>query len=179
MHCTNCDMFSTDNTVCSHCGVRLPESVFKEPATTAHASSGGRSFVFLSLAVVLVAVGWWLFRGGSAIPGYMNEGPVILSQEVRPGQTNIVDMYSEYCPPCRQIAPYLEQLDEARDDIHVVKIDINRPEIKGIDWQGPVAKQFRLRSIPHFILVGPDGNLIAEGKPAYKKVVQMLEDTLK
>jgi thiol-disulfide isomerase/thioredoxin len=95
---------------------------------------------------------------------------VKLADYLVPGKTTIFDFYSMYCPPCRAISPKLEKLHETRDDIAVVKVDINRPDVKGIDWQSPVAREFGLESIPHFKIFGPDGKLRAEGDPAYEMV---------
>jgi thiol-disulfide isomerase/thioredoxin len=91
------------------------------------------------------------------------------------GKTTVFDFYSEYCGPCRAIGPRLEKLHETRADIAVVKVDINRPDTKGIDWQSPVAREFGLESIPHFKVYGPDGKLRAEGDPAYEMVMGWLE----
>jgi thiol-disulfide isomerase/thioredoxin len=91
------------------------------------------------------------------------------------GKTTLLDFYSPFCPPCRQIAPKLEALDSKREDLVVVKVDINRPGVQGIDWQSPAARQFRLSSIPHFKIYGPDGKLEAEGDPAYEKVLRWLQ----
>jgi hypothetical protein len=33
-------------------------------------------------------------------------------------------------------------------------------------WQSPVAQQFKLRSIPHLQVYGPDGTLAVEGSDA-------------
>ena len=63
----------------------------------------------------------------------------------------------------------------AREDVAVVKVDINRPEHKGIDWKSPVAQQYALQSVPNFKVYGPDGKLVAEGKDAAKMVYGMLE----
>jgi len=81
------------------------------------------------------------------------------------GKTVIFDFTSQFCPPCRAIAPSLHKLHEARADIVVVEVDINRPDTKGIDWQSPVARQFNLQSIPHFKVYGPDGKLQVEDTP--------------
>ena len=67
-----------------------------------------------------------------------------------PGKTTIFDFTSDFCPPCRRIAPLLDALHASRDDIVVVKVDINRPDVKKIDWSSPVAKQYSIRSVPHF-----------------------------
>ena len=91
------------------------------------------------------------------------------------GQTTIVDFYSEFCPPCRRISPLLEKLGQKRSDLKVVKLDINRPEVKGIDWQSPLAQQFALRSIPHFKIYDGSGRLTQEGDGAYQQVLAWLK----
>jgi len=108
---------------------------------------------------------------GSA-PLHISHGQnITLSDYLVPGKTTVFDFYSEYCPPCRAISPKLEKLHAERADIAVVKVDINRPGVKGIDWQSPVARQYDLQSIPHFKIFGPDGKLKAEGDPAYETVL--------
>ena len=109
------------------------------------------------------------------LPSYMTDGSFNLKKSVVKGKTNIIDFYSEYCPPCKRISPFLRKLDARRGDIVVIKIDINRTGVKGIDWESPVAKQFRLKSIPHFIVISPWGKLMCEGKEAYKYVIQELK----
>jgi len=98
-----------------------------------------------------------------------------LKNYLRRGVTNIVDFYSEYCPPCRQISPRLIKLDQKRNDIKVVKIDINRKDVRGIDWGSPLVKQFQLQSIPHFKIYDEMGNLKAEGEEAYYEVMGLLK----
>jgi len=88
------------------------------------------------------------------------------------GKTNIVDFFSEYCGPCRQISPLLEKLAHSRDDVVIIKVDINRPGVQGIDWNSPVAQQYGLRSVPNFKVYGPDGRLQAEGEAAYEWVLK-------
>lgn len=92
-----------------------------------------------------------------------------------PGKTVVFDFTSEYCPPCRAIAPSLHKLHATRDDIVVVEVDLNRPGVKGIDWGSPVAQQYGMNSIPHFKVFGPDGQLQAEGNEASSLVRKMLQ----
>lgn len=107
-----------------------------------------------------------------AKPLHISQGqPVKLEDYLVPGKTTVFDFFSEYCPPCRAISPKLEKLHAERDDLAVVKVDINRPGVKGIDWQSPVARQYDLHSIPHFKIFGPDGKLQAEGNDAYETVL--------
>lgn len=90
------------------------------------------------------------------------------------GKTTIFDFYSQYCGPCLRISPLLAKLDQARKDIVVVKIDINRKEVKGIDWNSPVARQYNLRSVPHFVIYDSTGYRTHEGDSAYDRVEQLL-----
>jgi thiol-disulfide isomerase/thioredoxin len=93
---------------------------------------------------------------------------------VERGKTTIFDFYSAYCGPCRRISPLLERLDRRRDDIVVIKIDINRKGVRGIDWGSPVVRQYGLSSIPHFIIYNTSGFRTHEGRDAYQQVVQLL-----
>lgn len=101
--------------------------------------------------------------------------PVDLTEHLVQGQINVFDFYSEFCPPCRRIAPHLRQMDIERSDITVTKVDINRPGVKGIDWQSPVARQFKLQSIPYFRVYDAQGRLLAEGRQAYELVVGYIQ----
>lgn len=90
---------------------------------------------------------------------------VELADYLVPGKTVVFDFYSDYCPPCRAYSAPLAALDRLRDDVVVVTVDINRVGVTRIDWRSPVAQQFRLRSVPHFKIYGPDGLLLAEDNP--------------
>lgn len=119
------------------------------------------------LAAALVAAPLFAAAEKPAKPARVSQGQEIdLNTYVVKGRTTIFDFTSEYCPPCRAIAPKLDALHAKRDDIVVVKVDINRPGVAKIDWESPVAKQYALRSIPHFKVFGPDGKLQAEGNAA-------------
>ncbi len=119
----------------------------------------------------------------SASPGVKGDKPekiahgatVDIKEYIVAGKITVFDFTSEYCPPCRQISPMLDDLHARRADLAVVKIDINRPETKGIDWKSPVAQQYKLNSIPHFKVYGADGKLMAEGDAASTMVEGWLE----
>jgi len=96
---------------------------------------------------------------------------------VEKGKITIFDFYSKYCGPCMRLAPYLEELDKKCDDIVVCKVDMNRKNVRGIDWQSPLAKQYKLRSVPHFIIYGKDGKIMASGRSAYKKVIGYMKES--
>lgn len=102
--------------------------------------------------------------------------PVDIREYVVPGQITVFDFMSDYCGPCVRIAPFIDRLHAERDDITVVKVDINRPEIRGIDWRSPVAVQYKMNSIPHFKIFGADGQLMAEGAEAGMMLDRWLQE---
>ncbi len=114
-----------------------------------------------------------------AKPAHIAKGePVKITDYLVPGKTVIFDFYSDFCGPCVQVAPALEALHRRRSDVVVVKVDINRPGVKRIDWQSPVAKQYRLQSVPHFKVYGPDGKLQAEDGPTSSRARQIVASLL-
>ena len=119
--------------------------------------------------------------GGEPEVGYVinlaNPGEkVYIEDYVQGGKTTIFDFYSEFCGPCRKISPRLKLLDEMNDDIVVVKIDINRKNVQGIDWNSPVARQYNLRSIPYFVIFDSSGRQSHEGSSAWRQVYEYLKE---
>lgn len=129
-----------------------------------------RTFVSTVAVLGFVSLGALL---GAATPPAKTEKVLRIAQGEKvnladyavPGKTTVFDFTSEYCPPCRAIAPDLEKVHRTRADVVVVAVDINRPGVKGIDWKSPVAQQYGLHSIPHFKVYGPDGKLQVEDQP--------------
>ena len=108
----------------------------------------------------------------------INEGTegqkIELSSHLIEGKLNIIDFYSEFCPPCKAIAPALERLAQNDPNVVVGTLDINRPKVRGIDWSSPLAQQYKLRGIPHFKIYDAEGKLVAEGREAKMKVADLL-----
>ncbi len=89
---------------------------------------------------------------------------VKLADYLVPGKITVFDFTSVFCPPCRAYEQPLHNLHTKRADVVVIKVDVNRPKTKRIDWDSPVARQFAIYSIPQFKVFGPDGKLVAEDK---------------
>ena len=124
-----------------------------------------RRLLFLAATATLVFAADTHIKGTKP-PRIAMGTKVDLADYLVPGKTTIFDFTSEFCGPCVAISPHLDKLHATRADIAVVKVDINRPGVKGIDWKSPVAVQYEMHSIPHFKVYGPDGKLIAEGQKA-------------
>jgi thioredoxin 1 len=56
----------------------------------------------------------------------------------------IVDFWAPWCGPCRVVAPILEQINEERDDVRVVKLNV--------DDNQSISIRYEILSIPTMIL---------------------------
>jgi thioredoxin 1 len=56
----------------------------------------------------------------------------------------IVDFWAPWCGPCRVVAPILEQINEERDDVRVVKLNV--------DENQSISIRYEILSIPTMIL---------------------------
>lgn len=96
-----------------------------------------------------------------------NGEAITLSDHLVPGKTVVFGFVSDYsppcpCEPCHNLGDPLKALHVGREDVVVVKVDINREGVTKVDWNSPVAQKFGLRRLPHFVVFGPDGKVIAK-----------------
>lgn len=137
------------------------------------------SFIVLAAAISLV-----LGLAGQSYAGAVQEAnagrggqPIDLKSLPVKGKITVVDFFSQYCPPCMQLAPLLEQLAQKRSDLAIKKVNIQRPDVSGkIDWQSPLAQQLGLQSIPHFMIFNAKGRLESQGQEATKQVIGWLKE---
>jgi len=111
-----------------------------------------------------------------AKPAVISHGAkVTLADNLVAGDITIFDFSSKYCPPCMALSPKLDALHTKIPNLAVVKVDINRPSVKGIDWKSPVAQQFKLHEIPHIKIYDGDGKLVAEDSLALEMVQNLIQ----
>ena len=83
----------------------------------------------------------------------------------------LVDFWAPWCGPCRVVAPHLEELAGERDDLRVVKLNV--------DDNPQTAARYGVMSIPTILLFknGEPANRIVGAMPK-RRLVQELEPTL-
>lgn len=58
--------------------------------------------------------------------------------------TTLVDLYADWCGPCKMIAPIIEEIAAERDDIKVGKVNV--------DTDPQIAIKYNVQSIPTIII---------------------------
>ena len=83
----------------------------------------------------------------------------------------LVDFWAPWCGPCRIVAPHLEELNNERQDLRVVKLNV--------DDNPQTAAQYGVMSIPTLILFkgGAEAKKIIGALPK-KRLEQELEPAL-
>jgi len=92
-------------------------------------------------------------RRGEPIEVISHGAQVDISQHLVLGSVTVVDFYADWCGPCRQLAPSLEQLASSDPEIALRKIDI-------VNWKTAVAQQFNIHSIPQVNVYDRNGRLV-------------------
>jgi thiol-disulfide isomerase/thioredoxin len=78
---------------------------------------------------------------------------VDISKHLALGNVTVVDFYADWCGPCRQLSPSLEQMAGTDPEIALRKIDI-------VNWKTAVVRQFNIHSIPQVNIYNRGGRLI-------------------
>jgi len=86
-------------------------------------------------------------------------------------QAVLVDFWAPWCGPCRIVAPHLEELNDERDDMRVVKLNV--------DDNPDTAAKYNVMSIPTLLLFknGQVAHQIIGALPK-NRLVQELEPAL-
>ena len=84
----------------------------------------------------------------------------------------LIDFWAEWCGPCRQIAPVLEEISQERTDVTIAKLNVdNEPDVAG---------KYGIQAIPTMILFkgGEIATRIMGAKPK-GAIISDLEEFLK
>ncbi len=87
------------------------------------------------------------------------------------GEPVLVDFWAPWCGPCRIVAPHLEELNSEREDLRVVKLNV--------DGNPQTAARYNVMSIPTLLLFknGQVAHQIVGAMPK-NRLVQEIEPAL-
>ena len=78
-------------------------------------------------------------RRGEPITVISHGAQVDINQHLALGNVTVIDFYADWCGPCRQLSPSLEQMARNDPEIALRKVDI-------VNWKTAVAQQFNIHS---------------------------------
>ena len=114
------------------------------------------------------------------------------------GKYLYIDIWASWCAPCIRQMPYLDTIEQKYHgkNIEFVSISVDdlrntdkwREKIENLNLNGiqlisdqrtnsPFLEQFGVKSIPHFLLIGPDGHLV-DGyapRPSNPKLIEVFD----
>jgi len=92
-------------------------------------------------------------RRGEPIKVISHGAEVDINQHLVIGNVTVIDFYADWCGPCREFSPSLEQMARDDADIALRKIDI-------VNWKTAVVQQFNVHSIPQVNVYDRSGRLV-------------------
>src|SRR5437016_5182041 len=78
---------------------------------------------------------------------------VDITKHLARGNITVVDFYADWCGPCKQLSPSLEQMARTDPEIVLRKIDI-------VNWKTAVVKQYNIHSVPQVNVYNRGGRLV-------------------
>src|SRR5947209_6368351 len=92
-------------------------------------------------------------RRGDPIEVISHGAQVDINKHLALGSVTVVDFYADWCGPCRQLSPSLEQMTRTDPEIVLRKIDI-------VNWKTAVVKQYNIHSVPQVNVYNRGGRLV-------------------
>lgn len=93
-----------------------------------------------------------------------------------PGKYNVVFLYSPYDEQSMSIKQQLPLLAQARGDLAIRTVNVNRPDVHGVDWQSPIVQAEGLNSLPYIRIFDPSLSMRAHGRPAREQLMQWFDE---
>lgn len=93
-----------------------------------------------------------------------------------PGKYNLVCFFSPFDGTYVNLEPALMRLSQIKTEVAVRVVNVNRPDVQGIDWQSQIVQAMGLQTLPYYIIFDPAGNLRAQGRPAQEQVNQWVRE---
>jgi thiol-disulfide isomerase/thioredoxin len=78
---------------------------------------------------------------------------VDIAKHLALGSVTVVDFYADWCGPCKQLSPSLEQMARTDPEIALRKIDI-------VNWNTAVVKQHNIHAVPQVNVYNRGGRLV-------------------
>jgi thiol-disulfide isomerase/thioredoxin len=92
-------------------------------------------------------------RRGQPVEVISHGAQVDINKHLALGSVTVVDFYADWCGPCRQLSPSLEQMATSDPEVALRKIDI-------VNWRTAVVRQFDVHSIPQVNVYNRGGSLL-------------------
>ena len=121
----------------------------------------------------MVAYGAVEFEAGSGIQEVTADAPFNAEDYLEPGQPTIIELYSSSCPGCKLLHDHFRRFLRVRPDVAVTQIHLGRYWSSEAVWQ---SYRVDVKTVPHIIIYGPNGKLIAEDNGKDKSGLDFLYD---
>ncbi len=163
-----------------------------------------RNNIIIIGLLLLIALAWYQYRkpkfvAGETTPDFnltLPDGQTKSFSALR-GQYTILQFWGSWCGPCRAENPFLVEMYEKyhSSGLNIVSVGIERNAtswrlaiendgmiwpahtIESGDFNGPLARQFNVHSIPAIFLINPQGQIMGVNQRP-EQIRKMLEEKL-